>query len=77
MQRSTVRGRSGVGDASPPCRHFDKIYASDDHNDVIWITSEGGSKESYGMRLLGEAQVTLSVNSMKAFEVILTKVYLD
>lgn len=29
------------------------------------------------MRLLGEAQVTLSVNSMKAFEVILTKVYMD
>ncbi len=29
------------------------------------------------MRTLGEAQVTLSVNSMKAFEIILTKVYLD
>jgi len=29
------------------------------------------------MRLLGETQVTLSVNSMKAFEIILTKVYLD
>jgi len=29
------------------------------------------------MRSLGEAQVTLSVNSMKAFEIILTKVYLD
>ena len=29
------------------------------------------------MRMLGEALVTLSVNSMKAFEIILTKVYLD
>jgi len=29
------------------------------------------------MRTLGEAHVTLSVNSMKAFEIILTKVYLD
>lgn len=29
------------------------------------------------MRTLGETQVTLSVNSMKAFEIILTKVYLD
>lgn len=29
------------------------------------------------MRSLGEASVTLSVNSMKAFEIILTKVYLD
>jgi len=29
------------------------------------------------MRLLGETQVTLSVNSMKAFEIILTKVYMD
>jgi len=29
------------------------------------------------MRSLGEAQVTLSINSMKAFEIILTKVYLD
>ena len=29
------------------------------------------------MRTLGEANVILSVNSMKAFEIILTKVYLD
>jgi len=29
------------------------------------------------MRTLGETQVTLSVNSMKAFEIILTKVYLN
>ena len=29
------------------------------------------------MRTLGEAQVTLSINSMKAFEIILTKIYLD
>ena len=29
------------------------------------------------MRTLGEAQVILSVNSMKAFEIILTKVHLD
>jgi len=29
------------------------------------------------MRSLGEAQVTLSINSMKAFEIILAKVYLD
>ena len=29
------------------------------------------------MRTLGEAQVTLSVNSMKAFEIILSKIYLD
>ena len=29
------------------------------------------------MRMLGEALVTLSVNSMKAFEIILTKVHLD
>ena len=29
------------------------------------------------MRTLGEAQVILSVNSMKAFEIILTKIYLD
>jgi len=29
------------------------------------------------MRALGEAEVILSVNSMKAFEIILTKIYLD